>query len=85
MFNMLGLFLQKIIDLAGLALDAIFYVLPTSPFALINKSPMIADLIAKINYFIPVYEFVAIGQAWLVCVGIFYVYSIYARWVKAIQ
>jgi len=85
MFYILGQLLQKIIDLAGVAIDGILYVLPTSPFALIDKNPAISDLIAKINYFIPVYEFVAIGQAWLVCVGIFYVYAIFARWVKAIE
>lgn len=85
MFHILGLFFQKLIDLAGVAIDGILYVLPTSPFNVMQANPAFADLLSKINFFIPIYEFVAIGQAWLVCVGVFYVYSVFARWVKVIQ
>lgn len=84
MFNILGKFLQKIIDLCGMALDFLISVLPDSPFTIVANSQF-ADLIARINFFLPIYEFVAIIQTWLVAVGIFYLYMVFARWAKAIE
>ena len=60
-------------------------VLPTSPFRpLINR---FADLPALgwINWFVPVGEAVAVSAAWLVAIGLFYLYSIALRWLKAID
>lgn len=76
--------LQKIIDIVGLALSSLIGLLPNSPFSSLASSPM-GDLLSKINFFVPIYEFVAIIQAWLVCVAVYYVYSIFARWIKAID
>lgn len=76
--------IQGFIDLIVVTLNFIFGMLPTSPFTLLRSSPF-ASLLAQINYFIPVYEFVVILEAWLVAVGVFYVYSIIARWLKAIN
>lgn len=84
MFKVLGLFLQKVIDLMGGALNFLVSVLPSSPFQIAADSQF-NDLLSKINFFIPVYEFVAILQAWLVAIAVYYLYSIYARWAKAIQ
>lgn len=59
-------------------------VLPTSPFQYyigkLNKLPYLETL----NWFIPISTFIAIGQAWLVAIGIFYLYQIILRWLKAI-
>jgi hypothetical protein len=84
MFRILGLFLQHIIDLVGAALTFLLSIFPDSPFTIIQNSQF-ADLIAKINFFIPVYEFISILQAWLVAIAVYYLYTVYARWVKAIQ
>lgn len=84
MFKILGLFFQKIINIVSAALGALVGLLPNSPFTFVANSQF-ADLVAKINFFIPIYEFMAILQAWLVAVGVYYLYSIFARWVKAIQ
>lgn len=65
-------------------ISQIISVFPTSPFA-----PYIAQMgslpgLAWLNWFFPVSECLIVMQAWLVAVGLFYAYSIIARWVKVI-
>lgn len=81
-----GLFfvLNKVIELVGSVISVLYNLLPTSPFIIVENSQF-AELISQINYFLPIYEFVAIMETWLVSVGIFYLYSIFARWIKAIE
>lgn len=68
----------------GLILETIFSILPTSPFKLISNSP-IAEYLPSLNFFIPVSEMIAITQVWLSAIGIYYVYQIVLRWIKAIE
>lgn len=70
--------------MAGTALNALLVLWPNSPFTFIKNSEF-NDLLSKINFFIPIYDFVAIAQTWLVAIALYYLYSIYARWVKAIE
>lgn len=84
MFRIVGLILQRIINLVGVALQFVIGIFPDSPFRMIEKAGF-GDLLAKINFFIPVYEFVSIAQAWLIAIGVYYLWSVYARWVKAID
>jgi len=81
-----GLFfvINKVIELVGSVISILYNLLPTSPFRIIENSQF-SDLISQINYFLPIYEFVSIMETWLVSVGIFYLYSIFARWIKAIE
>lgn len=60
-------------------------VLPTSPF-----QPYISELeelpyLNYLNWFIPVGTILNICAAWLVSVGLFYMYSIILRWIRAID
>lgn len=77
-------FVQWLINSIGFALQSLLKLFPPSPFQFILDSDF-ADLVSKINWFIPIYEFVVIGEAWLVAVGIYYLYSVFARWIKAID
>ena len=83
MFMALALFIQVLLDAIVVVLNGICSLFPPSPFQFAINSAF-GDFIGKINYFIPIYEFVAIGEAWLVAIGIFYGISIVARWVKAV-
>lgn len=86
MIKILGGFLQKLIDVIGGILQAVVNVLPDSPFMYITSADSeVAILISKINYFIPISEFVVIIQAWLVGVTAYYLYSVIARWTKLIE
>lgn len=86
MFKILSAFIQNLINITGDILKVIIQILPDSPFVYITSpDSSFSELLSKINYFIPVYEFVAIIQAWLVAVAIYYLYSVIARWSKLIQ
>lgn len=84
MFKGLAAFVQLLLDAVVAVLNAVCLIFPPSPFQLIDGSAF-ADLLAKINFFLPIYEFVAIGETWLVAVGLYYAVSVVARWIKAID
>ena len=66
-------------------LDWVLKLLPTSPFAAYIDALENIPFLASLNYFLPISTFVAIGEAWLVAVGLFYLYSIILRWIRAIE
>jgi len=76
--------LNKILEIIGMVANVLYSLLPSSPFTIIENTEF-SSLIAKINYFLPIYEFVVIMETWLVAIAIFYLYSLFARWIKAIQ
>lgn len=66
-------------------LHDVLQYLPTSPFkAYLSK---ISDLpyLEYVNYFIPIPEIIAITEAWIIVVGVYYIYSVALRWVKALE
>lgn len=83
-FKALSMFLQFLIDAIGAVLGFLVGLLPGSPFTFVSGSQF-GEFLSKINFFIPIYEFVSILEAWLVAVAVYYLYSVYARWVKAIE
>lgn len=76
--------LNKILEIIGMLVGVLYSLLPPSPFIILENSEF-SNLISQINYFLPVYEFVVILEGWLIAISIFYVYSIFARWIKAIE
>ena len=84
LFAGLSKFLQFGIDAIAATINLLFSFFPSSPFSFLSNSQF-SDLLGQINFFIPVYEFVSITEAWLVSVALYYLYSIWARWVKAIE
>lgn len=70
-----------LIEIANLLLS----FLPDSPFTVyIDAIEKIPEL-GMLNYFLPISEMIAIGESWLVCVGIFYLYQAVLRFVKLIE
>lgn len=65
-------------------LDAVLALLPTSPFTRYINALDDLPYLSYLNWFVPVTTFIAIGQAWLTAIALFYVYSIILRWIKAI-
>jgi hypothetical protein len=84
LFKGLAAFCQMLLDAICAVLNGLCLLFPASPFSLIADSQF-GDLLSKINYFVPIYEFVSICEAWLVAVGVYYAISIVARWIKAIE
>lgn len=62
----------------------ILSVLPHSPvqkyLASFDKLPYLGWL----NWFVPVSAIITVAETWLVCIGLFYLYQIILRWVRAI-
>lgn len=76
--------INLIISALGSVLNFIFGFLPPSPFKLLSNSP-IADFLGTLNYMFPIAEIISIGELWLTCVGLYYIYQIVLRWIKAIE
>ena len=85
LFAGLSKFIQMFLDIIVSTINLLFSFFPPSPFTFLSPNSQFADFIAQINYFVPIYEFVTITESWLISVAFYYVYSIWARWVKAIE
>lgn len=75
-------FMKGLLD--GL-LEAVVKVFPLSPF----KEP-IAELgtlpfLGYLNWFVPIGDLLKIGALWLTAIGLYYLYSVIARWVGLIS
>lgn len=66
------------------ALNFVTAFLPNSPFKLIDNGP-IQPYLESINWVFPISEIIAILEAWVAAIAIFYVYQAILRWVKAIE
>lgn len=58
--------------------------LPVSPVARYIDTFSNLPYLSWLNWFVPVASIITIGETWLVCIGLFYMYSIILRWIKAI-
>lgn len=59
-------------------------LLPDCPFESYISATADIQMLKYINWFIPVQDFIVIGQAWLVAIGIFYLYQVILRWLKVV-
>ena len=65
--------------------DWVVGLLPLSPFTQFIDALASVPFLKHLNYFIPIGTFIAIGEAWLVAIGVFYLYSVILRWIRAIS
>ena len=77
--------MDAILNLLKNFLDWVLQFLPTSPFVSFIDAMDNLPYLGWLNWFIPVGSIIAIGEAWLISVGLFDLYSIVLRWVKAIE
>lgn len=64
--------------------DKLVDILPLSPFTQFLDDFADLPYLSYLNWFIPVGDFIKIGEAWLGAILLFYGYSIIMRWVKMI-
>jgi len=76
--------LTFIFDKLAALLSWVLFILPDSPFQLIDKTP-IAKYLPWINWFIPLNFAVTTLTLWLIAIGTYYAYSIFLRWLKAVE
>lgn len=65
--------------------NTLLQFLPDSPFQSFLNAIVKIPALGYLNYFIPVGEMISIGQAWLGCIAIFYIYQGIMRFVKMIE
>lgn len=65
--------------------SGILELLPKSPFKSFINSMNNIPYMDYINYFLPIDICLPILVAWGTAIGIFYLYSILLRWIKAIE
>ncbi len=73
--------------LAG-GLLLVLSLLPECPFEFLYKlgtNSIISEVLGMVNWFIPIYSFVAILEGWVAAVAVYYVYQVVLRWLKAIE
>lgn len=76
---------KSVIDaLKAMGVQAIS-MLPPSPFIAFMNQLESQTWLKWLNWIIPIGTFVAILEAWLACVSIFYIYQLVLRWAKAIE
>lgn len=77
------------LDTIANAIDAVLLsilnLLPDSPFTMLSKSPEIYRILQYLNWFIPISQMVAVVEAWLAAVAVYFIYSIVLRWIKAVE
>ena len=84
MFKGLAAFVQALLDAIVVVLNFVAGIFPNSPFTIIEHSGF-GDLLSQIYFFVPVYEFISLMEAWLVAGALYYAVSTLARWVKTIE
>lgn len=69
-------------------LKTILSLFPDSPFSVLTSmgnNGQFAELLGFLNWFIPIYSFLAILQGWLTCILFYYVWQLVLRWLKMIE
>jgi len=71
--------------IAGLAfaLNVVLSILPSSPFAALNNTP-VQQYLGYVNWFIPIYDIELELGAFCIAVLVYYAYGIVMRWIKVI-
>jgi len=66
-------------------LHSVLALFPMSPFLPAIQSLGELPFLGYLNWFFPIGEFIVIGSAWLVAIGLYYAYMVIARWVKLLD
>lgn len=74
MKNLLDKFLQSVLSL-----------FPLSPFQPVIQELTDLPYLEYINWFVPVGDLVKIASIWGTAIGVYYAWSIIARWIKLIS
>lgn len=72
-------------DIANSILNAILFLLPDSPFADIVIPAEVKKILGYVNYFVPIRAMLIIAGSWISAIGVYYLYQIILRRIKAIR
>lgn len=66
-------------------IDGLIGVLPKSPIYFVNSNPAIKKVLGYLNWFFPIEAMLALTEAWLTAIVIYYIVQVILRWMKAIE
>ncbi len=66
-------------------LSLVLSLFPLSPFLPVIKELSSLPYLGYINWFIPVGDFIKIGTLWITAIGVYYAWSVVARWIKLLS
>lgn len=72
-------FMKQILDKF---LDVVISLFPLSPFTPVIQELSSLPYLGYINWFVPIVDFIKIGTLWITAIGVYYAWSVIARWVK---
>lgn len=78
-------FFSQIGDLLGEMFEKILSILPDSPFQALSSIPEVQEVLGYVNYFVPISFFLSVLQLWLAAIGVFYLWQVILRLIKAIE
>jgi hypothetical protein len=82
---MLGDIISGIGDAINAILEGILSLLPDSPFQALATIPEVQAILGPLNYFIPISFALSLLQTWLFAVGLYYIWMVLLRWLKAVE
>jgi len=77
--------LNSFISGTGDVLAGVIAFLPHSPFTAYMNLSLNNTILGYINWFIPIGTFIAILEAWIAAIAIWYIIQIILRWLKAVE
>lgn len=81
---MLTTMLQAVVNGLAALLSVVVHALPGSPFQGLTALTIDNKWIGYLAYVVPVGAIVSTLEAWLVCIGVYYLYSVVMRWIKVV-
>ena len=75
-------------DIINSGIRGVLALLPDSPFLVVQEATSYSELrvwLSMVNWFVPIDVFVGIMEAWLACIGVYYVWQIVLRWLNVIE
>ena len=76
--------LNYIISAIGGAISFLIGFLPKSPFHYLEVNSVVNKYLGYLNWIVPINYIVTFLEVWLIAIGVFYIYQVFARWVKVI-
>lgn len=76
---------QWLWDWLSSMLNAVTSWLPDSPFIYYIDKLQSVTFLKYLNWLVPIDTFIVIGQSWLVCISVYYIYQAILRWIKAVE
>lgn len=78
-------FLNGLGDTVSGIFNNILDILPKSPFVFLEANPQVKEVLEFLNWFFPIDTMIAMTEAWLTAIVIYYVVQAILRWAKIIE